>query len=47
MAAPTACGSWVPMQEDQLTWFTDFEAMCEGICRPRVSSPAFPNTWQR
>src|SRR5216683_2370649 len=22
MAAPTACGSWVPMQLDQLTWFT-------------------------
>src|SRR5207302_6209080 len=47
MAAPTACGSWVPMQLDQLTWFTRREAMWLGICRPLVSSPELPNTWQR
>ena len=47
IAAPTACGSWVPMQLDQLTWFTLLDAMCDGICRPLVSSPAFPKIWQR
>ncbi len=35
------------MQLDQLTWWTLFEAMCEGICRPLVSSPALPKIWQR
>src|SRR3979409_1662945 len=34
IAAPTACGSWVAMQEDQLTWFTLREAMWLGIWRP-------------
>src|SRR5258708_21695276 len=47
IAAPTACGSCVPMQEDQLTWFTLRDAMWLGICRPLVSSPALPKTWQR
>src|SRR5438067_2688925 len=47
IAAPTAWGSWVPMQLDQLTWLTLFEAMCEGICRPLVSSPELPKIWQR
>src|SRR2546423_6537919 len=42
IAAPTACGSWVPMHDDQLTWLTDLEAMCDGIWRPLVSSPALP-----
>src|SRR5215216_3808107 len=43
-AAPTACGSCVPMQDDQLTWFTDRAAWCDGICRPLVTSPELPNT---
>src|SRR3954471_23053903 len=47
IAAPTAWGSWVPIQLDQLTWFTLFEAMWDGICRPLVSSPALPKIWQR
>ena len=47
IAAPTACGSWLPMHELQETWFTLFEAMCDGICRPLVSSPALPKIWQR
>src|SRR5204863_9997588 len=46
MAAPTACGSWGPMQLDQLTGLTLFEAMCEGICRPLVSSPELPKISQ-
>ena len=47
IAAPTACGSCVPIQLDQLTWFTRREAMWLGICRPLVSSPELPNTWER
>ena len=47
IAAPTAWGSCVPIQLDQLTWFTLREAMWLGICRPLVSSPELPNTWQR
>src|SRR4051812_24164618 len=46
-AAPTACGSWVPMQEDQLTWLTEPAAWWEGICRPLVTSPELPNTCAR
>src|SRR5205823_8188998 len=47
IAAPTACGSCVPIQLDQLTWFTRRDAMWLGIWRPFVSSPEFPNTWHR
>src|SRR5262245_37154458 len=47
MAAPTACGSCVPRQLDPLTWFTLRDGMWLGICRPWVSSPESPNTWQR
>src|SRR5215208_763846 len=38
-AAPTAWGTWGPMQLDQATWFTLRPLMCDGICRPLRMSP--------
>src|SRR6185436_13455743 len=33
-AAPTACGSCVPITELHETWFCGRDAGCDGICRP-------------
>src|ERR1700691_5194039 len=41
-AAPTAWGTWGPMQLDHETWFTLRPLMCDGICRPFKRSPPLP-----
>src|SRR6266850_2507058 len=45
-AAPMACGSCVPMTDDQATLRTLRSLKWQGICRPSSTSPLFPMSWQ-